>query len=275
LDWMLDDYGPNGSLDPGTFTLIQMPTAGGGTSVWGTSRRSFYGVGGTPTAWFDGVVAHVGADTNVNTMYNLYRDTYLQRRGTPTDVTIRMGVQYVAFLVYEIKAEVCIEAGGVDKDMRIYVVRVRDYYPDSGSYDRNCCRQGAVIQDVSLQPGECAVVTCEMTVDYQSWQDEENMQFIVFAQEPLTSAPAEVYQTAVMTYPFAPLCCTCAGDLSEPCNNVVNVTDFTALAAAYGSSSGDPEYTVCADIAPPGAPNGVINVTDFSVFASQYGQPCP
>jgi hypothetical protein len=70
-------------------------------------------------------------------------------------------------------------------------------------------------------------------------------------------------------------CCPCIGDLSNPCNDVVNVSDFTLFAAAYGSSVGDPNYNVCADLSPPGAPNGVINVSDFTVFTGQYGQPCP
>lgn len=69
-------------------------------------------------------------------------------------------------------------------------------------------------------------------------------------------------------------CCPCTGDLTQPCDNVVNVTDFTLFAAAYGSSFGDPEYNPCADLAPAGG-DGVINVTDFTVFAGQYGQPCP
>jgi hypothetical protein len=75
--------------------------------------------------------------------------------------------------------------------------------------------------------------------------------------------------------PVAPSCCPFAGDLSDPCNDIVNVSDFTVFAAAYGSSVGDPNYSVCADLSPPGAPNGVINVSDFTVFTGQYGQPCP
>jgi hypothetical protein len=70
-------------------------------------------------------------------------------------------------------------------------------------------------------------------------------------------------------------CCPCAGDLSDPCNDVVNVSDFTLFAAAFGSSVGDPEYNVCADLSPPGSPNGVINVSDFTLFTGQFGQPCP
>jgi hypothetical protein len=66
-------------------------------------------------------------------------------------------------------------------------------------------------------------------------------------------------------------CCPCVGDLSEPCDNVRNVTDFTIFAAAYGSSCGDPNYNECADF----DDNCVVNVTDFTVFATGFGVPCP
>jgi hypothetical protein len=72
-------------------------------------------------------------------------------------------------------------------------------------------------------------------------------------------------------------CCPCVGDLDPgppSCNNVVDLTDFTAFAAAYGSSVGDGDYNPCADIEPPGG-DGAVDLTDFTAFASQYGQPCP
>ena len=66
-------------------------------------------------------------------------------------------------------------------------------------------------------------------------------------------------------------CCPCVGDLSSPCDNVRNVTDFTIFAAAFGSSCGDPNYNVCADF----DKNCVVNVTDFTTFAAGFGVPCP
>lgn len=73
-------------------------------------------------------------------------------------------------------------------------------------------------------------------------------------------------------------CCSCPGDLNPgfpDCDNIVNVTDFTEFGAAYLSAVGDPNYNVCADLSPPGNPDGYINVTDATVFISQYLEPCP
>lgn len=72
-----------------------------------------------------------------------------------------------------------------------------------------------------------------------------------------------------------PDCCPCPGDLSEPCDDVVNATDFTVFAAAFGSWIGDPNYNTCADVAPAGNPDGVVDVTDFTQFAAAFGVPCP
>jgi hypothetical protein len=72
-------------------------------------------------------------------------------------------------------------------------------------------------------------------------------------------------------------CCPCAGDLAPgppSCDNVVDLTDFTAFASAYGSALGDANYNPCADLEPAGG-DGAIDLTDFTAFASQYGQPCP
>ncbi len=61
----------------------------------------------------------------------------------------------------------------------------------------------------------------------------------------------------------------CPGDLDG--DGFRNVTDFTALASAYGSQVGDPNYSPAADM----NGDGFINVTDFTRFAAVYGVPCP
>lgn len=72
-----------------------------------------------------------------------------------------------------------------------------------------------------------------------------------------------------------PPCCPCVGDLTDPCDSFVNVTDFTVFASAYGSQVGNPDYDACADLAPAGNPDGTVNITDFTIFASYYLMPCP
>lgn len=276
---MLDNYGPTGTVTPGTFTLVQMHWGDAYDTTWTTTRRLFYpNVTGYPIAWFDGVLERRGAYDTVTQQYNWYRTTYNTRRAVATDVTIAVGAESTGEASYDVTAEVCIEDGGAGKSMKIYMAQVIDYYPATGGYHRNCCRQGRLVQTITLAQGECQRVTSSFTLDAVSASRLKDVQFIVWAQTTAGSGPAEVYNAAVLRDPFDPLppaCCPCAGDLSDPCDDVVNVTDFTAFAAAFGTSLGDPDYNPCADLAPAGAPDGVINVTDFTSFTSQYGQPCP
>ena len=65
-------------------------------------------------------------------------------------------------------------------------------------------------------------------------------------------------------------------DDAWPCdfdmNTVVNITDvFNVLPPYFGSSTGDPDYTVRRDL----VPDGVINITDvFLVLPPYFGSSC-
>jgi hypothetical protein len=63
-------------------------------------------------------------------------------------------------------------------------------------------------------------------------------------------------------------CCPGLGDLAQPCDYVVDLTDFAHFASTFGSSQGDVTYDPCADF----DDDGVIDLTDFVAFAQVYGQ---
>jgi alpha-tubulin suppressor-like RCC1 family protein len=56
-----------------------------------------------------------------------------------------------------------------------------------------------------------------------------------------------------------------AGDVND--DNMVNLDDFSALAAAYGSAVGDAAYNFQADL----NGDGVVDLNDFSLLAANYG----
>jgi hypothetical protein len=62
--------------------------------------------------------------------------------------------------------------------------------------------------------------------------------------------------------------CWCTGDLDY--DSVVNFTDYSAFAVAYGSTIGDVNYDSDADL----DGTGTVNFTDFTFFAGAYGMPC-
>ncbi len=192
---MLDDH-------PDDFFLVQIHKNDGLGITWGeTTRAAFYGYQGTPDAWFDGVTRELGGTGNVSADYSRYLAAYNLRKSVPTDVTIGLEAKHLGETVYQFRIRPCIEADGTGKTMRIYLVHVLDYY-GAGSYGRNCLRQAFNTWDVDVAAGGCIDLLQVVGFDATSWASQEDIKMIAWAQEPLGSAPAEVYQAARLSWPF-------------------------------------------------------------------------
>jgi len=217
---------------PTTCTAVEYHLGDAYATSWGNSRSSFYGVGGTPTCWFDGVISRVGGSSGMH-----YNNEYNARRNVPTDVTIGLAGDEVSGQTYDITATVCIEAGGTAKTMRIYIAQVLDCYPTSPSYSRNTFKQAASTTDVTINPGECATIVKTLTFDATSWSNQANIKIIAWAQVPSGSSPAEVFQAASMGWPFPP-----AGAPNDDCVDAKELgnesfADTSELATNDGTAS--------------------------------------
>ena len=197
---MLDDYGVEGSVAPDTFTLVQYHLDAYGTA-WSNARAGFYGAGGTPDAWFDGTTEASGSTTSVSGDRSRYEGIYNSHLGQ-TDVTISVYGVPLGGQTYRVQAQVCLEAGGVAKTVRVQTVQVLDYWPASPSYHRNGFKQAAAYEDVTLVPGQCSTVLSDFTFDTDSWNAQDDIKIIAWAQDLGGSPPANIHQTAVMTWPF-------------------------------------------------------------------------
>ena len=205
---IVDEYGVGGSVNPDTFAFVQIHPWAGGSTVWGGDRFDFYvppASQGTPDAWFDGMVNNSGSMGSTTADYNRYRATFLTRQAASTDVTIELNGDLDVGQTYDITAEVCIEAGGSTKTMRIYMVQVLDYWPTSPTYHRNGFKQAAATQDITLNAEECQQIVRPFTFDGESWASQDDIKIVAWAQVPNDSGPAEVHQAAVMTWPFPAL----------------------------------------------------------------------
>ncbi|MBU0704959.1 MAG: hypothetical protein KKC18_13955, partial [Chloroflexi bacterium] len=205
---MVNNYGSTGTLDPNTFALVQIHWNDDYASTWGNARGSFYGVGGTPDGFIDGVTELSGSYQNITQDYNRYRNAYLVRMGVTTDVTIELSGDFVSGQTYEVQANVCVEAGGPERTLRIYMVQVLDHWPASPTYSRNGFKQAADTlgsePDITLAGGECETIVREFTFDASSWANQADIKIIAWAQVPGSPWPKEAYQAAVMTWPFPP-----------------------------------------------------------------------
>jgi len=91
--------------------------------------------------------------------------------------------------------------------MWINVVQTLDTYPPGRSYNRHTVMQGLSSVDVSVAAGACETVDRTITFDPISWGLFDQIQLTVWAQKPVPSDPAEIYQAAQLGWPFV------AGDL--------------------------------------------------------------
>ena len=187
---LIDDY-------PNTFAVVSAHIGDDGYEIpWGGARADFYNVTGIPSFMYDGLQDAWPIGT--------YEAKFLARQAITTDVTIELTGSEAGEQTYEITARVCLEPAGTSKEMRVYMVQVLDHYPVPPSYSRNCLMQGAPTEDIDLNAGQCRNVKKTFTFDSTSWADQEEIKIIAWAQEPLSSYPAEVYQARTMTWPFPP-----------------------------------------------------------------------
>jgi len=140
----------------------------------------------TPTIWFNGIVGRVG--------YSSQWDTDIQNElARPTDVTIDASA-VLTNETLDIDADICIEAGGSSRTMRIYTFQLLDHFPDTETYYRNCFRL-VKIQTVTVEAGQCTSAPTVLTINSYDAGRPEDVRVVVVAQEDLDAANAEVYQT--------------------------------------------------------------------------------
>ena len=248
---------------PDTFVLLQIHVY---QTAWGDTRSVFYGQYGTPTAWFDGLEERVGAYSSVTLQYNDYRDNYfLPRQAVPTDVTITLSGEQIDGQDFEVQAIVCLEPGGLDTLVRLYLVQALDYWPPTPTYSRNGFKQAVDPEDIWLYPGQCQEVTRPISFDVESWNDPEKIKIIAWAQEPVDDAiarDAEVHQAAWMGWPF-PL----PSDLdSDGDVDLGDLATFVECLSGPGAVSPPPACAVETFVRSDLDSDGDVDLDDFAAF---------
>ena len=183
-----------------SLALLGMHLGGAHGVPWSTNRISYYPFfAGTPTYLIDGIIDSWSGSPP----WSSWDPDTAARLGIPTDVTIGLSATAGATSEeWHINANVCIEAGGTGKSMRIYIAQVLDNFPVGSTIDRNALRQVAATEDIVLASGACTDVVRTFTLDATSMAQVDDVVIIAWAQNDLAVGPAEVFQARQMIWPF-------------------------------------------------------------------------
>ena len=180
---------------PDRFAPFTMHVNGDGFDLpWGQNRLDiFYSLfSAVPTFMVDGVWNCQIAD---------YRYFVEQQMALPTDMTIELSGSQLSGDKWDITARVCSEGGG-SRPVRIFTAATLDDHPDLPRYTTNVLMQKVFETDINLPGGACQNVTERITFDPVSMGYSQNIAIVAWAQQPAASAPATVYQAAIMRWPF-------------------------------------------------------------------------
>ncbi len=178
------------------FTGVKMHVNNDGYEIaWGQDRlNNFHGIAGdVPTLILDGW-RHCPPDD--------YRYCLEQQLNEPTDVTIQLSADQVSGAAWNIHATVCVEASGASKTMRVQIAPTLDDYPNPPSYSRNCLMQDVLASDITVAAGACTTTVTRVTFDAISQSRMDDVRIIAWTETPAFSGPANVFQAAVMAWPF-------------------------------------------------------------------------
>lgn len=179
--------------NPQTFIPIYYHLNGVPNQPWCFTRANFYTLQYTPYLWLDG-------SYDAGYTYTQWNSDFATHSAVSTDVSIAVE-SFRAGDRLDTRASVCIDAAGTGKDLRLYFVQVLDHYPVSPTYYRNAFRQVST-EDVTVAAGACVDAGATMTLKTEDMAQTADIGIVVWAQEQLASAPAEIYQaTAVFDTP--------------------------------------------------------------------------
>ncbi|MFH1746780.1 MAG: dockerin type I domain-containing protein [Planctomycetota bacterium] len=249
---------------PESFTSLQIHGADNYTTAWGDNRRTvFYAPwNGYPSVFIGGEYLHLGGG-NILDLYDEYLQRYLAYQAQGTDVSIDAGAVYLGGTTYQVSVQVCLDADGDAKTLRVYVANALKYYPGGSYYNHTLMDPAPTSQDVFLQPGECVILTRDLTFNAESWNRQSYIEVFAWAQEALDSWPAEIHNAVTLPWPLTHL--TPVGDLN--CDGLINAYDIDGFICALSPGcdyAGD--YPDCDSALADCNRDGGVNAYDIDAF---------
>lgn len=153
------------------------------------ARLQYYGLQGTPTAWFDGANAVVGGN-HTTSMYNNYLPKYNLRKSVQSDFSMNMTGSNSGLIDYELVVEIENVGGGATSNLVMHVVVTESDIQQNwqGMSELNHVQRLMIPNQsgtsLDFAGGDLIEETVTFSVD-PAWVNE-NLEVIVFVQNPQT-----------------------------------------------------------------------------------------
>jgi hypothetical protein len=181
---------------PTRFAPVTMHVNDDGYDVaWGQDRLdAFYGLAGAAPTFM------VNAQWNCQTPgdYQYYVE---QELAQDADMTLELSGNHVNGATWDITARLCHE-GSSSRNVRVMIAPTLDEHPELQRYATNVLMQKVKETDITIAGNSCQNVTSRVTFDPVSVASSSDIVIISWAQRPTETAPATVYQAALMRWPF-------------------------------------------------------------------------
>ena len=244
---------------------IQIHTSGP-TTPWGIQRSGFYGIGGVPDVWVDGLTQLTGSYSNDQLDYNRMLGACQARWSDPTDVVIAVWGEQIEDATWLFTTEIGLEAGADPMTVRVHMVQVLFDYPYYADHRyNNCVRYGVQLGQIELTAGQKETLEHQITFDATSWASKDNIRVAVWAEKPLGGGASEVHQAEISFYPFPAPPDPCPWDFDD--DKDIDTADLLFLLGAWGTPDGDVND------------DGITNTSDLLELLAYWGEcpapPCP
>jgi len=119
----------------------------------------------------------------------------------PTDITIDLSNEGLGLPDFTSTATVCMEAGGVARDVRVFIGYTMDDWPFNSQYRYRATLWDIGVEEdvIGLAPGECVDVVRDFTFDARALTNRDTVVSVAWAQTPYDGF-GEAYQAAKLAF---------------------------------------------------------------------------